>query len=340
VSKKLISMFLILTMMIVLVIGCSSQSNNDVPADNPAVLQDISLNAVAGGVGGAWFSTFASLSEYISTKEPAIQMNLSPGSGIGNSATIGNGQFDIGWIFPTMALASYEGVTPYDTPTEDLRMIAGGFSPNFLEISVLADSNITSLEDVFKNKQPVSFLTGRKGSTTPALFFDMMLAYYGLTSEDIESWGGKVYYAAYSDWPQLAQDGHIDIMFNQIAMPSSILQEIMTHREVKLLPYPKDLQDHMAEKYALEKMAIPAGSYNFLTEDVECLRLTSGLGANKNTPDEVVYRILEIIDENIEEVKAIHPSWAEFDIKTAWKNSGVPLHAGAEKFYKDKGYMQ
>lgn len=346
-KKQLVVLLLIVCLLFVAVAGCgggsqdkkTSEERKEETSAGSQTPETVTLEAAGGGVGGAWYSTLASLAELINQKDPSIQIKVVPGGGVSNPASIGKGDVDMGWLYPPFAKAAYNGTKPYDQKYQNLRVIAGGFSPSFLEISVLADRDITSIEDVLKNKKPVRFLTGKK-STTTGWFFDRMLEYYGVTTQDIESWGGKVIYTAYGDWAQLAKDGHIDIMFNQIAIPSPVLQEILTSREVRLLPFPSDLRDFMAEEYSLNKAVIPAGSYSFLKEDIPTLHLSTALAVNKKVPDEVVYRLLEILDQNLSEVKAIHPSWKDFDIKTAWKNLGAPLHPGAEKFYKDKGYMK
>lgn len=304
---------------------------------SPAV--DADLNAAAGAVGGGWYSTFAAFSDFITEKDPGITFKVLPGTGIGNSATIGNGTFDVGWIYPPMALLAYNGKAPYQSEVKGIRTVATGLSPQIIEVAALKGSNVSSIEEIFKEKKPVKWLTPNRGSTTPALFFEIMLEFYGVTEEDIKSWGGSATFTPYSDWPQLAQDGHIDVMFNQIAIPSSVLQEITTYKKVDILPLPEDLRKYMVSNFALSETIIPAGTYDFLDKDIETLQMASGLGANENVPADVIYRILEIIDGNLEEMKSIHPSWKDFDIKTAWQNAGVPLHAGAEKFYKDKGYM-
>lgn len=305
----------------------------------PSLAVDADLNAVAGAVGGGWYSTFAAFSDFITEKEPGITFKVLPGTGIGNSATIGNGAFDVGWIYPPMALLAYNGKAPYESEVKGIRVVATGLSPQIIEVAALKSSKINSIEEVFKDKKPVKWLTPNRGSTTPALFFEIMLEFYGVSEDDIKGWGGGATFTPYSDWPQLAQDGHIDIMFNQIAIPSNVLQEITTYKKVDILPLPKDLREYMVSNFALSETIIPAGVYDFLEKDIETLQMASGLGAHEDVSEEVIYRILEVIDANLEEMKSIHPSWKDFDIKTAWQNAGVPLHAGAEKFYKDKGYM-
>lgn len=303
------------------------------------VSAQIRLEGTAGGVGGTWYNTLASLASLINEKDSSIRINVAPGGGVANPATIGEGQFDIGWVYPTFAKMAYEGKDTYKKEYKDLRVIATGFSLNYIELSKLADYDISSLEEIFKEKKPVRFLTGKQ-TTSTGFFFTKMLEFYNSSVEEIESWGGKVLFSAYGDWASLAQDGHIDVMFNQIALPSPQLQEITTYRKVELIPFAEDFRDYLAEEYALEKTVIPAGSYNFLKTDIPTVRFANALAVNKSVSDEAVTRILEIIDQNIEEVKSIHPSWkSDFDIRNAWKYAGVSLHPAAEKFYKDKGYM-
>lgn len=61
---------------------------------------------------------------------------------------------------------------------------------------------------------------------------------------------------------------------------------------------------------------------------------------NKDVPDEVVYTILKIFDENIEQVYQIDRTNRYFIPEDGWKNVAVPLHPGAEKYYKEAGYME
>ena len=298
------------------------------------------LNGVAGAVGGGWYSTFAAFTELVMEKEPMISFKVSPGSGIGNSATIGEGTFDMGWVYPPMAQLAYEGQTPYEEKYENIRMVATGLSPQVIEVVARASVDVDSIDDIFKNHVGIRWLTPNKGSTTPALFFDIMLQYYNTTESDIKSWGGSTTYTPYSDWAQFVQDGHADIMFNQGSMPFSTTQEIAANTSLKLLSLPEGLRNYMVEKYALQEYTIAGGTYDFEDQDINTLQMCSGLGCNAELDDDTVYRILEIIEANLDEFKSISASFSNFDLATAWQNTGsVPLHPGAERFYREHGYM-
>ena len=345
--KRILALTLAVIMLLPLV-GCGNTDQPDDPSVNTeqqtSGVSDswmgADLNGVAGAVGGGWYSTFAAFTELVMEKEPMISFNVSPGSGIGNSATIGEGTFDIGWVYPPMAQLAYEGQTPYEEKYENIRMVATGLSPQVIEVVARASVDVDSIDDIFKDHVGIRWLTPNKGSTTPALFFDIMLQYYNTTESDIKSWGGSTTYTPYSDWAQFVQDGHADIMFNQGSMPFSTTQEIAANTSLKLLSLPEGLRNYMVEKYALQEYTIAGGTYDFEDQDINTLQMCSGLGCNAELDDDTVYRILEIIEANLDEFKSISASFSNFDLATAWQNTGsVPLHPGAERFYREHGYM-
>lgn len=345
--KKILALVLTVVMLLPL-IGCGNTDQPDDPSVNTeqqtSGVSDswmgADLNGVAGAVGGGWYSTFAAFTELVMEKEPMISFKVSPGSGIGNSATIGEGTFDMGWVYPPMAQLAYEGQTPYEEKYENIRMVATGLSPQVIEVVARASVDVDSIDDIFKNHVGIRWLTPNKGSTTPALFFDIMLQYYNTTESDIKSWGGSTTYTPYSDWAQFVQDGHADIMFNQGSMPFSTTQEIAANTSLKLLSLPEGLRNYMVEKYALQEYTIAGGTYDFEDQDINTLQMCSGLGCNAELDDDTVYRILEIIEANLDEFKSISASFSNFDLATAWQNTGsVPLHPGAERFYREHGYM-
>lgn len=345
--KRILALTLAVIMLLPLV-GCGNTDQPDDPSVNTeqqtSGVSDswmgADLNGVAGAVGGGWYSTFAAFTELVMEKEPMISFKVSPGSGIGNSATIGEGTFDMGWVYPPMAQLAYEGQTPYEEKYENICMVATGLSPQVIEVVARASVDVDSIDDIFKNHVGIRWLTPNKGSTTPALFFDIMLQYYNTTESDIKSWGGSTTYTPYSDWAQFVQDGHADIMFNQGSMPFSTTQEIAANTSLKLLSLPEGLRNYMVEKYALQEYTIAGGTYDFEDQDINTLQMCSGLGCNAELDDDTVYRILEIIEANLDEFKSISASFSNFDLATAWQNTGsVPLHPGAERFYREHGYM-
>lgn len=297
------------------------------------------IELVAGGTSGSWYSIFASIAEIVN-KESAqsnITLKVVPGGGISNPGQIGAGDAQMGLMYGPFGLAARAGQDPYTEPYEDLYAVTGGFMSMYLEISVLANSGIESFDEALTGAKAANVLTGVK-STSTGWFFDRVLEFYNTSANDIASRGGSVINTEYGDWAQMATDGHIDMMFNHIGIPSSTLQEITTSREVKLLNMPDDLIKFFVDNYAMVEATIPAGSYTWQTEDIKTVMSPTVLAVNASVSDDAVYTLLEILDAHQDEIRALHKSVEDFDLATSWQSAAVPLHPGAEAFFTDKGY--
>jgi TRAP-type uncharacterized transport system substrate-binding protein len=77
-----------------------------------------------------------------------------------------------------------------------------------------------------------------------------------------------------------------------------------------------------------------------MTADVPTVVSAGELIINKDVPDNIAHAIIKIICENTDELYKINPANKNFKPETGWKNVALPLHPGAEKYYKKAGYMK
>jgi hypothetical protein len=88
---------------------------------------------------------------------------------------------------------------------------------------------------------------------------------------------------------------------------------------------------------------IPSGTYAKAAnanEDVTTAIAGSVILTNKSLPDDVAYRIAKVIHENLDQFRKIHGSLTTYELKHAVTGIGVPLHPGAEKYYREKGVLK
>jgi len=295
---------------------------------------------VTAAVGGAVYNNAAVLAELVNKQDRGVILQCLPGGGVSNPPALGAGEADLGWIYPVHAAACVAGTDPYgDKAYPDLRTVIGGFSQQYCHFATLADSGVTDVKEALTSGKPVRILTNVQ-STMTGWMFTKILEFYGLTPADIEKNGGVVLYTTYSDWPSLAQDGHIDLIFEHSTVPTSALREIQTTRDIVILPTPQEVIDFVKETYSYIDVEIPANTYNNQTEAVKTMGTKNMIATNVNVPDEAITALLDILLENEQEVRAIHPSWEGWSVAEGWKNLGAPLHPAAEKWYKDHGYMK
>jgi hypothetical protein len=302
-------------------------------------VKPITLQASAGGVGGVWYIVLAGVAEVIKEKVPEISIKVVPGGGLINPPRVAKGDVQMAVVFAPQAAATYHGMDPFKEKTPDIRMIAGGFGSCYVHFAAAEETGLTSFEDWMKKKYPLKIAVERKG-TTDEWTFSTALSYYKLGYEDIAKWGGKVTNTGYSDQATMMKDRHVDALWENIAIPAPAIQDSLLSRKIKFLPLPEEVIKWMVEKYSLARGEIPVGSYGVVDKPVPTVLHITSIAVHAGVPEDVVYTITKVLCENPDRVREIHASAKAFDPKVAWKDLGAPLHKGAERYYKEMGYMK
>ncbi len=168
-----------------------------------------------------------------------------------------------------------------------------------------------------------------------------ILEIYGVSYRDIRGWGGKVFFAGYSNAASLLKDRHVDYAVSILALPAAYLLDAKMGRSLQLLTYSDEVLDRMQEDYAYSKGIIPKSVYpDMMDHDVMTPVMGTVVICHKSVPEDVVYAITKALCENKDRLPAIHKSMEVFEPETAWKGSAAPLHPGAERYYKEQGYMK
>ncbi|NIY97042.1 TAXI family TRAP transporter solute-binding subunit, partial [Salipiger sp. HF18] len=73
--------------------------------------------------------------------------------------------------------------------------------------------------------------------------------------------------------------------------------------------------------------------------DIPTLAITNILVTNSDVSDELAYEMTKLLFENLDHMKAAHAAAGAIDIQNAVKNSPIPLHPGAEQYYREQGLL-
>lgn len=311
-------------------------------------LQPTTMTWVAGGVGGGWYAQAGGLASLIQDKEPKIILKVVPGGGVVNPVRVSTGKDGIGWGVTFVDKMAYTGMAPlYKAPNPNVRALGGIFGISYIHILASADQNIKTLGefvDLVKAGKAVKVAMPMSGTSDLPLVKEI-LKFYGITFDDIEKAGGKIFQAVYADMVSMYKDKHVDFVFTHLGLPAAAITEMAVSRDSILLTTSNECIDAMAKQLgtintASGKAFIPAGTYKGTDVDTPAVPTAAELLAGAHVPDVVAYTILKVICDNIKEVYTINEKNRTFDPKTGWQNVAVPLHPGAEKFYKEMGYMK
>jgi TRAP transporter TAXI family solute receptor len=330
----------ILLLTVVLAAGIS-------PAGAAEPLQPITMTWVAGGVGGGWYVQAGGIARMIAEKEPKITIKVVPGGGVVNPVRVSQHKDDLGWGITFVDKMAFKGMEPvYKQPNPNVRALGGIFGIYHIHFLAAADEGVASvaeMADKIKAGEALRVAAPMKGTSDLPLV-QTILGFYGVSLDDIEKAGGKVFQAVYSDMVNLYKDKHVDYVFTHLALPGAAITEMTVSRDSTLLPVTEACIDHLHNELGTlsrdsGRSLIPAKTYKGQEEDVPAVVTAGELIANKDVPEPVVYEIVKIVCENIEELHKINPANRNFDPKSGWKNVALPLHPGAERYYKEAGYM-
>ena len=136
-------------------------------------------------------------------------------------------------------------------------------------------------------------------------------------------------------------DNKIDGFFYGVGHPSAAIQDPITTCGAKLVPLTGAAVDKLvsgAPYYA--KVDIPGGLYAGNPNPTATYGVLATLVASTKVPDNVVYELVKVVFENFDDFKKLHPAFAHLDPKAMVKNgNSAPMHPGAIKFYKEKGWL-
>jgi uncharacterized protein len=318
------------------------QSNSQsAPSASGGIQKPVTLTWAAGGMGGGWYSMAGGIASVIKEKNTNINIKVIPGGSLQNIPFLDNGDAQIAWEQPAFVLAGKKGEDPFKKESPDLVAIGNGFGVNYFHFVVAANSNIKSVDDIFaKGKKVKIALT--PVNNADEWVFRKILEYYKSSYDDIKKAGGGIFQGSYSEQAEQFKNDNVDVVFAQLAIPGSSIIDASVSRQMKILPMPDALIDYLG-KYTLGKGKIPAGTYPKAVngnEDITTATMGNILVVSKKVPDDVVYEITKIINENRDRLPFIHASLNDYKIEAAINNLGTELHPGAAKYYKEKGIIK
>lgn len=311
-------------------------------------LKPATLSWVAGGVGGGWYVQAGGIARLINEKEPRIIVKVVPGGGVVNPVRVSSGKDDLGWGITFVDKMAYTGSAPlYEKPNPNVRSVGGIFGTYFIHFVSARDQNISTLAELaemVKAGKSIKVAMPMKGTSDLPLI-ETILEFYGISSEAINQAGGRVFQAIYADMISLYKDRHVDFVFTHLALPAAAITEMFVSRASTLLAVSDDCVDSLSANLgtlprASGQVVIPEDTYRGQDKGVQTVVSTGELLIGSHVLDEVAYAITRILCENVAELHEINPANQTFIPEKGWINVAVPLHPGAEKYYRDAGYMQ
>jgi TRAP transporter TAXI family solute receptor len=293
-------------------------------------------------MGSSWYVYGGAMGSVLRKELPSGSViDILPyAAGIGNMTLVAKGDADMGLGFPVTGKWAYNGEMAYDKKMTNLRGLVGGFDEYFVGIVATKKSKITTLDDVAKKKMPIHLATVTKGSMGEFANRQIMEA-VGAPYKTIESFGGKVTHTSFGVITKMMVDGQADVFMQVVTAGHPAMTEIAITADVVFL----GLSDEVIKKlsaFGWSPATLPAKTFQGQTAPVPTIGTTTSLIATDKLPNDTAYAVTKALCENRDALAKGHAGLKYFNPQFGWKpeNFGVPLHPGAEKYYKEKGWMK
>lgn len=306
----------------------------------PAILRPAraqgTLEFVAGGLGGGWYTMATGCSQLVQEANPGISLRVVPGGGLGNPTRIQNGVSQIGFGLDFLVSSAIKGETPYQAKHDKVTHFGVGYSPTEHNLMRAVGTGPSDLKGLLTN--PALRIGCPQRSSSDTLALEYVLAFYGTSLDKIRS-TGRVVSGSYNDIAAAYGDGQVDVMYVALAKPAAMIQEVgRGRRQTALMGFPQDLRDHMTQKYGFSQGIIQAGTYQGMHDaDVPVTTMDTVIMAANSVPDDTAYRFVRTLIAAKDRLGTIHPSMAAFTPAVGCKYPGAPLHPGAAKAFAEAG---
>ncbi len=301
----------------------------------PATAQQKFVTIGTGGVTGVYYAVGGAVCRLMnkSRAETGLRCSVeSTGGSVFNANAIKTGELDFGLAQSDIQFGATKGEGQFkDKADPDLRAV---FSVHPEPFTVLArrDAGVTSFAD-FKGKR---FNIGNPGSGTVASM-EELLRQMGWTRADF-SLAAEL--KADEQGTALC-DNKIDGFFYGVGHPSAAIQDPTIACGAKLISLTGPAVDTLLKEHPYYARAtIPGGMYANNPNPTETYGVLATVVTSAKVADTTVYALVKAVFDNFDEFKKLHPAFALLDPKAMIKNGlSAPLHPGAIKFYKEKGWM-
>jgi uncharacterized protein len=292
--------------------------------------------------GSAWYVYGATMAELLrKSLPPGSNVDVKPrAGGVGNPRLVAKNETPLGFGFTVTNRWAYEGKEAYTEKLENIRALVGGLDTYYLVAVASKKLGIASVRDIRDRKLPVKIYTQPIGALGE-FAGRQVLRSLGLSYADIKGWGGTTTHVGYNVIIDAFKDGRADILFAVVTPKHPSVSEIANDGNVVFLGLDAETTKALLPLgYVQATMA--ANTFKSQPEPVPTVGFPTVLITNKELPEAVAYTVTKTIVDNKDALVRGHAGLAEFDPKTAWQPDkvGVPLHPGAEKAYREKGWMK
>ncbi|MBI9090580.1 MAG: TAXI family TRAP transporter solute-binding subunit [Desulfobacterium sp.] len=296
----------------------------------------IFFGIATGGTGGTYYPLGGMLAQMISNKVIIQGKKLSATAETGNASVanatlLSRAGIESAFVAADILDAAYKGTKQFKGKNlKNLRAL-GALYPETVQLVVRANAGVKEFTDI-KGK---SVSSGSPGSGQWQLLGDLLAA-NGMDRKSISE-----DYSSFSQSVEKIKDGNLDASLITAGSPTASVLELANYHDVIIVPLTgpaiKELQK--VQPYYADTL-LPANTYKGQPEAVKTIAVRAIWATHDKLDEETAYNVVKALYENTDTLAKVHVKGKEISLATALESVSIPLHPGAERYYREKGLLK
>ena len=290
------------------------------------------INVLTGGTSGIYYPMGVALSQVYGKAIPDVKASVqSTKASAENLNLLQAGRGEVGFTLGDALSDAWKGDAEagFATPLKKLRGLAGIY-PNYIQIVASADSGIRTLADL-KGKR-ISVVAAKSDTELNAR---AVLKAAGLSYKDF----AKVEYLPFGESVELMKNRQLDVTLQSAGLGVASLRDLAVSMKIVVIEIPPDVVAKVGDP-AYQPAIIPANTYEGQTKDVPSIAIQNFLVTHEGVSNEMAYMMTKALWENLDALVAAHAAGKAIKKENAVKGMPLPLHPGAEKYYREIGLLK
>lgn len=290
------------------------------------------ISILTGGTSGVYYPLGVALSQIYGKAIPDAKSSVqATKASAENLNLLQAGRGEIAFTLGDALSDAWKGneEAGFKVPLRKLRGVAGIYS-NYIQVVASADSGIKTLADL-KGKR-VAVGAPKSGTEINAR---AILKGAGISYKDL----GKVEYLPFGESVELMKNRQIDVTLISAGLGVSAIRDLATSVKMVVVPIPADIVAKINDP-AYITGTIPANTYEGQTTSVATVAIENFIVTHEGVPTDTVYKMTRAMYENLDQMVAAHTAAKAIKREEGPKHMPLPLHAGAEKYYREVGLIK
>lgn len=289
------------------------------------------LTILTGGTAGVYYPLGVALSGVYAETIPDVRASVqATKASVENLNLLQGGKGELAFTLGDSLLAAWQGEEEagFKAPLDKLRGIAAIY-PNYVQVVASQESGIRTLADL-KGKR-LSVGAAKSGTELNAR---AILGAAGISYGDL----GKVEYLPFAESVELMKNRQLDATLQSAGLGVASIRDLATSLPITIVEIPADLIARVGAPF--HAATIPAGTYSGQEADVVTAAVPNFLVSHSGVPDDLAYAMTAQLFAHLDQLVAAHNAAKAIRLDDALVGMPVPLHPGAERFYKEKGLIK